>query len=378
MRKLFLFFAAILSLASIFAAVTSSAAIFSFSSAEGAAEILGLKIDEGLITKIKEHFDKEPAASGGEEVYLGGVPVGVELFGDGVKIIKILDVITSKGAISPLAGKNIEAGDVITHVNGHIVRSVGEVKERLLGSAGQVTLSVKRGDTSFTVSVTPAIDAATGLRKLGIELENNTSGIGTLTFIRKNGRFGALGHKIAAEGKPARGHGNIYFARINSIRRGEKGCAGALLGNYPVKRKIGAIDKNGPFGIYGDWNNPPLKTTVSVGSRDKVTTGAAQIYTTVKGGRPELYDIEIIKASEQSAPEEKGLMIVITDKRLIEATGGIVQGMSGSPILQNGLLVGAVTHVLTGEPTKGYGVYIDWMLLESTAAYGNGEIEIAA
>ena len=184
-----------------------------------------------------------------------------------------------------------------------------------------------------------------------------------MTYMDGN-KFYALGHAIKdmnGEDIVANG-GNIYNANIVGFVRGQKGKAGELNGSFStLGNSFGNITANNIYGLYGDLNNKSSGEKIILGSKNDVQPGTAYIYTTIDGIVPQKYEIQIIKANNQNSPSEKSMVLRITDKRLLETTGGIVQGMSGSPIIQNGKLIGAVTHVFVSDPTKGYGIYVDWM-----------------
>ena len=207
--------------------------------------------------------------------------------------------------------------------------------------------------------------------KLGLWIRDNAAGVGTLTFIRKdNMRFGALGHPVCdidtGACLPVKS-GNIFKCNIVGYRKGEKGKAGELKGLFLRNGSIlGALDENNGYGVYGNFGNEALEAykneLVEVASRNEVKSGKAKIRCTIDGTVPKDYDIEIVKTYFQDSKSNKSMFIRVTDKELLSKTGGIVQGMSGSPIIQNGKLVGAVTHVFVSDPTKGYGIYADWMI----------------
>ena len=207
--------------------------------------------------------------------------------------------------------------------------------------------------------------------RLGLWIRDNAAGVGTLTYVRQdNFRFGALGHPVCDidTGKimPVSG-GNIYKCSIVGFNKGVRGNPGELRGLFLKSGvSVGELDNNNNFGVYGKINEEYVKAMgvepMMVGFRDSVKTGKAKILSTIDGGKPEEYEIEIIKLNYQSESDKKSMVLRITDERLLNSTGGIVQGMSGSPIIQNGKLVGAVTHVFVSDPTKGFGVYIDWMI----------------
>lgn len=304
----------------------------------------------------------------GKQVILGGKPLGISMSVGGLIVSQKLDVMTTEGLVRPADGVNIECGDIVTHFNGKPVVTVLELANELNSSKGGVTLSLVRGDERLHVNITPANDLNTKARRLGLWLREDIEGVGTLTYIDpENGRYGALGHVIKdfESGmvyiKP---QGEIYNANIFGVVKGQRGKAGELSGNFnKTSEKLADLDANCDFGVFGDWQTEVKDgELISLGSKYSVHPGKAYIYTTVDGMQPKRYEIEIIKNSMQSSAKTRGLLIRVTDKELLAKTGGIVQGMSGSPIVQDGKLVGAVTHVFVSDPTKGYGTYIDWML----------------
>ena len=219
--------------------------------------------------------------------------------------------------------------------------------------------------------MTPVKELGSDEYKIGLWVRDNAAGVGTLTYIRQdNLRFGALGHPVCdidtGRVLPVSG-GNVYKCNIVGYNKGTRGNPGELRGLF-LRNGIeaGTLDNNNDYGVYGTINEQYLDLLgikpVEVGFRDVVKTGKAKILSTIDGGVPEEYDIEIIKLSNQRKCDKKSMVIRVTDKDLIEKTGGIVQGMSGSPIIQNDKIVGAVTHVFVADPTKGFGVYIDWMI----------------
>lgn len=306
-------------------------------------------------------------ADNADAVYLGGIPLGIGLMEKGLIITGIADVITDSGAVSPTRGSGISTGDVIIKADGVGIISV-EHFSRIVQESTQLELELIRGDYSFTAVVSPATDSLSGKKKLGIFVKKGVNGIGTLTYAKiDTNRFGALGHNIidSDTGKALQStDGSIYSCSIDSSVKGSDGKPGELLGRINREVKLGTVDKSTTYGIYGEYNKSMLKglNKISLGSRGQVKQGKAYIYTTIQGNTPKLYQIEIIKANTQNTPAEKGLVIRIVDNELLAATGGILQGMSGSPIIQNNKLIGAVTHVLINDSTKGYGVYIDWMI----------------
>ena len=254
--------------------------------------------------------------------------------------------------------------------------SAGGAVSVLASQDERVTLSAEAGGQTITVETAASVDAADGRRKLGVWVRDSTAGVGTLTYVDpQTGAYGALGHAIvdADTGKllDAR-EGAILRANIVGVAKGQSGRAGELKGNFLKEgRQIGSLLENCEYGIYGVMRDAPRSALypegLSVGSRSAVHTGAASIIATVEGDEPQEYGVEIVRCFPQSEPSQKGMVLRVTDERLLHRTGGIVQGMSGSPILQDGRIIGAVTHVYLSDATQGYGMYIEWMLEKSDA-----------
>jgi len=307
----------------------------------------------------------------GNFVYLGGVPLGITAYADGIIISDFVDVFTLQGVSCPAKQSGMLIGDMITALNGKKMRTVEELIDFLntkYKPNTQLKVDLIRKNQKKTIHVTPIKDKALNQYKLGIMVKSDIAGVGTLTYIipDKN-RFAGLGHRIYDTKLPQKDvykKGIIFPCSIIGTVKGTQGKAGELKGYFERKEQIGAIDKNNDYGIFGYINDFNYKKypLIEVGSKEDVTSGKAYIYTSIKGSVPKIYEIEIIKNINQSSPNQKGLVIRVTDKELLGTTGGIVQGMSGSPIVQNSKLVGAVTHVFINDPTRGYGIYIDWMI----------------
>ena len=302
-------------------------------------------------------------------VLLGGTPLGIDLKVDGLMVTAKSGVITNDGTASPMDNVDVTFGDILYSVNGKKVDSAEAIAEILEGSDGAADLVFYRGALKKAYSVQAVRDMLSGKYKLGLMLQDSVAGIGTLTFIDpETGRFGCLGHAISGpDGTPVRSvYGTVYPAYITGAVKGKIGKAGELEGSFSTKDKpIGVLDKNSIYGNFGYYTGDMSDMQeIKVAPKEAITPGKAQIFSTVIGNEPELYDIEIIKVNEQDSPSDKSMVIRITDKELIEKTGGIVQGMSGSPIIRDGKLVGAVTHVFTSDPTKGFGIFVDWMLMQ--------------
>ena len=301
-------------------------------------------------------------------VYLGGTPLGIGLAEEGLIVTGFVDVITDEGAVCPARGSEILTNDVIVRIDDKEVFEVRDFAAELQNAGSDVTLTVKRGERTFSATLAPVTDSLTGLKRLGLTVKDGINGVGTLTFVTKSHSFGALGHGItdADTGKTFEtDSGSIYSCVIKGYKRATEGKAGELIGRFIDKSApIGKIERCNEYGVYGKAEEGMLAglPTVAVGGKRDVKPGKAYIYSTIEGSSPQKYEIEIVKTQSQSAPAEKSMLIKVTDRALLEATGGILQGMSGSPIVQNDKLVGAVTHVLINDSTLGYGLYIDWML----------------
>lgn len=256
----------------------------------------------------------------------------------------------------------VQIGDDILSVNGRTIDSAADLYESLKCSDGTVTLELSRDGQCRTLSVCPS-PTAEGPR-LGVYVREGVTGIGTVTYYDpKADSFGALGHGISnsrGELAPMR-TGNVYRADVASVRRGRIGSPGQLKGAVQTPEPIGSLYANTAFGVFGTgaaWTGEALP----VAAEAEIHTGGAQILSNVSGGQVESFDVEIVKVYRNDPSTGRDLMLRVTDQRLLQTTGGIVAGMSGSPIIQGGKLVGAVTHVLVNDPTTGYGIFIENML----------------
>lgn len=311
------------------------------------------------------------AENADEKVYLGGTPIGIIANSDGLVVHEFVNVTTSnKGSFSPALKSGVKKGDVLIAANGNKLQNIEQLSEIIENSTQDVLLTVKRRDDKIALTVSPEIDAVHGTRKIGLSLRDNVAGIGTVTFVKSDGEYGALGHTIADSfmNTDIYDQGTVYRCEITGYKKATADAAGELTGKINVsEHNTGTITKNRFCGIFGkitekDYysDNPKIE----IGTKNEVTPGTAYIVTSINDNPPQRYEIDIIKANSQEKPAEKGMVIRVTDKKLLSTTGGILQGMSGSPIIQNGKLVGAVTHVFTNDTTTGYGMYIDWMLNE--------------
>lgn len=308
------------------------------------------------------------------EVYPGGISIGVKINNKGALVVGYSDISTHEG-LSESPGKvaGIELGDIIEEVNGENIETCSDLISKVKTCRNdEMTVKILRGNSEITKKV--SLIKEDNEYKIGLWVRDSTAGIGTLTFYDKDSKtFGALGHPITD------GDTNVSFniksgtllrSSVLSIKKGERGNPGEIKGLFINENEsIGNIEKNTNSGIYGDGSveliNPNFNKAMTVAYRDEIKEGHAQIITTVEDGGAKAYDIEILKLLPQDEPGSKSMIIKIVDPVLLEKTGGIVQGMSGSPIIQNGKIIGAVTHVLINKPDVGYGIYIEWMLQDA-------------
>lgn len=310
-------------------------------------------------------------------LYPGGQPIGVKLNTKGALIVALSDIETEKGkTISPGAADGIQIGDSILKINNINIISSEQVSEIVNNCEGkELNIVIKRKGEELTKKIKPVKSIKDGKYKIGLWIRDSTAGVGTLTFYdEKSNKFAALGHPITDSDTGTIlniSTGQIISSTIVSVRKGAKGNPGELKGIFIDEEvAIGDILKNTECGIFGCTNkslinNKNYNKPLSIALRDEIKEGPAQILTTIDGEEPKAYNIQIEKLLKQETPSPKSMIIRITDPVLLEKTGGIVQGMSGSPIIQNNKIVGAVTHVLINKPDTGYGVYIEWMLKDA-------------
>ena len=295
-----------------------------------------------------------------------GDTVGIEIKMDGVMVAEAGEVDGADGKISPAAAAGILSGDLIKSINGRKVTSAAEfLSEASEMDGSAVELVVERGGREIRFSVAPA-KAADGGWQLGLWLRDGVSGIGTVTFYEpQSGTYGALGHGIndlrSGELMPI-GKGSILDAEVNEVVKGVEGSPGELRGSIDKASVLGSLDANSICGIFGKAGAGCFGgSTLPVASPTEVVLGSATILSNVRGDSIEEYEVEICRIYRDDK-DMRDMMIAVRDPELLSLTGGIVQGMSGSPIIQDGKLVGAVTHVLVNDPTRGYGIFIENML----------------
>lgn len=302
-------------------------------------------------------------ASKEQRTNIGGFPVAMALFTDGVIIEDTAPVETPFGRVKPAI--HLKRGDFITELDGIKVKC-GEDIENIISSKGSKAMLIKvlRSGEEKTFEICPAKEEFSNKYRLGLVIRDYLLGVGMVSYINEDGSFAALGHPItdSVAGKVPIRSGKVFSCQQIGVTKGERGVPGELRVKLDAgKRPIGEIYKCCDSGVYGKLYNIPKTKNYPIANRKNVKAGEAYIYTDMDGGKPEFYKIEIIRAVSQNDYADKGIIFRVTDSRLLSLTGGIVQGMSGSPIVQNNRIIGAVTHVFINDPTKGYGIYMDFM-----------------
>jgi len=307
----------------------------------------------------------------------GGQSIGVQLHTLGVLVVGHHLVKEQDEVLSPGEDAEIKVGDVILKINGEAIKKMEDVKphvEKAGKNGNPLEVTIKRGKETMERTLKPIYDHKEKEYRMGLYIRDSAAGIGTMSFYDpKSKKYGALGHVISDMDtkKPIEIHdGTIVRSSVTSIAKGDHGSPGEKQAKFSVKEnKIGTITKNSPFGIFGeldqDITNNKYDEPMSIALSHEVKEGPAKILTVVDGEKVEEFDVEVVSSVPQKFPATKGMVIKITDPKLLQKTGGIVQGMSGSPIIQNGKIIGAVTHVFVNDPTSGYGVHIEWMLQEA-------------
>ncbi len=295
-----------------------------------------------------------------------GIPFGIKLFTDGIMVVKTDSVTVNNKTYNPAREAGIEVGDIITHINSEKVTYTEDLSVTINESDGKpISLSIIRDEKKISKTIIP-VDSGDGCYKIGLWVRDSSAGIGTMTFYHEKSKaFGGLGHGICdvdtGELMPL-SKGEVTGAVIDSVTKGKNGCAGTLNGHHTDNGLDGCIVNNSESGVFGYLdNNPTNQKAIPIAYKQQIKTGKAQIICTVDN-TTSYYDVEIESVNFNSKAKTKNIVIEITDKELLSKTNGIVQGMSGSPIIQNNKLVGAVTHVFVNEPTKGYGIFIENML----------------
>ncbi len=305
----------------------------------------------------------------------GGQSIGVQLNTLGVLVVGYHKIKGAAGERSPGEEAGILIGDIISEINGTTVTNMNSISDILQKvNSESVDVKIIRDKKEQIVKLKPEKDVDDQTYKIGLYIRDSAAGIGTLTFLDPvSMKYGALGHVISdADTKTpiVVRDGTIYRSTITSIDKGENGTPGEKLAHFASDgEEIGTIVSNTPFGIFGKMTasleSNHYDGSLPIALSSEVKKGPAEILTVIDGKKVEKFSVEVVSSVSQKFPATKGLIIKITDPRLLDKTGGIVQGMSGSPIIQNGKLIGAVTHVFVNDPTSGYGVHIEWMLQEA-------------
>lgn len=312
------------------------------------------------------------------KVIPGGQTIGVKVKSAGILVVgHHLVQVDEERKISPGELAGIQRGDLIVRINGERIQDLSKVSEVVRRAGEQkrsLDIELRRGSNEINTKLEPAYDVGDKSWRLGLYIRDSAAGVGTLTFYAPDqGVFGALGHVITdmdTQTPIVVGNGEIVQSNVTSISKSQNGEPGEKRAHFlKESRVLGNVERNTPFGIFGKMVANPehslFTKPIPIGFNEEVQEGPAEMLTVVNGQQVERFKIEIVHVTKQSSPATKGMVIKITDPRLLQRTGGIVQGMSGSPIIQNNKLIGAVTHVFVNNPSSGYGCFIEWMLQDA-------------
>ena len=360
------------------------------------ADFSAVKTSDDMLYKVGEVFNVDLKLFGiipftkasvtvVDETYVDvlGTPFGIKIYTDGVLVIQTGTVQTNEGTVNPSELSGIKVGDYIRNVNGIGITCNEDLSEIVTESQGEeLTFEVLRNNKIIKKTVRPVRSSEDGLYRLGIWVRDSSAGVGTLTFYSpSNNIVCGLGHGICDSDTgelliPE--HGELVGAEIISVKKGSSGSPGELKGRFTYD-KISNILLNSEDGVYGE----PYKTInnsnlTEVALKHEVKNGEAQILCTVSGSKPQLYDCTIQKRTSAYNSDTQNMIVTVTDEKLIKTAGGIIQGMSGSPILQDGKLIGAVTHVFVDDPQKGYAVYAENMLQTAIMAADDKQLKEAS
>lgn len=317
-----------------------------------------------------------PVGAIGPKLIVGGESVGIVIRYSGVYVTGTYAVKTEDGLYDPMEHSDIQIGDLIIEADGREVDSMDTlfaIMQDRVKTSSEMTVSILRDHSIIQRSMKMYYSQESKTFKTGLYVKDSISGVGTVSFYNPSNRtYGALGHDIINNqtGKSAEvGSGSLFLTRVVTIRKSAKGTPGEKIADTSSFTLIGNVMKNNIYGVYGTYQKLPETASLmlEMASQQEVKLGPAKIRTVVKDDEIEEFDIEITKLDHQLTKDIKGIQFRITDARLLQMTGGIVQGMSGSPIIQNGKIIGAITHVLVQKPDQGYGIYIEWMVDEANA-----------
>ena len=301
----------------------------------------------------------------------GGENIAIEIKADGLLVTGTYDIQTKDGIYNPSKHNDIQRGDLIVEVNNQKVESMADlpkVFEDVEELQYNLPMKLYRDHISYQKTLRLIKTSDNGSWKTGLLVKERILGIGTVTiYDPETNTYAALGHQFS-DGDFSDildlTSGNIYESEIIGVKKSNNGTPGEKVAEVDESKELGDIDKNNEYGIYGTVNELPDKEGLEIAKQDEVSLGEAEIWTVMKGNKVEKYKIKITHLKKQDSIAPKGITFEIIDKELLKMTNGIVQGMSGSPIIQNNKIVGAVTHVLVDDVKKGYGLYIEWMLQE--------------
>ncbi len=296
-------------------------------------------------------------------IIVGGENIGIELNTDGIIIVGTYEV----NSINPAKEAGLSSGDRIIKINNQKVTSIEEMINTIGNNTNEIEITYRRGNKEDNTHL-KLVKSDNNVYKTGLYVKDSITGVGTLTYIDPNTKlFGALGHEIIEKNTSQKleiKDGKIYSSTVTGVTRSSIGSPGEKNANYNSNEVFGRINANTPSGIFGNYTKElPKKKEYKVAKNEEIKTGKAQILTVVSGNTIEAFDINIIKTSISST-SNKNILFEVIDEKLLKLTGGIVQGMSGSPIIQNDTIIGAVTHVVVDDPKKGYGIFITKMLEE--------------
>ncbi len=327
------------------------------------------ELGESILGAIKDEGNAEPMQPRTEninqtKVRLGGYPVGLKLYADGVVIVGTESVDTSVGEVNPAENAGLKTSDIIKKVNGNTVKTNFEVSSYIENSnGGELIFEVLRDEDILNITFKSAFSVSENKYKAGLWIRDSSAGIGTVTFCTEEGYFASLGHAVCdIDTKKVLpiSQGECTNVNLTGFVKGNSGTTGELCG-FLDNETNGDVYYNGDIGVYGEFNSVPQGESFFIADRSEAQKGEASIYTTLENGILTEYKIEIM-GIDMNSSDNKNLILKIKDSALIEKTGGIIQGMSGSPIVQNGKIIGAVTHVFLNDPTGGYGIFAQTML----------------
>ena len=328
----------------------------------------------GLLTLLLTFFMAiaSPMTILAREVVIGGQNVGIELRSNGLLISGTYDVKTKEKTYNPKSDSDLKKGDLIISIGEDRVNSLNDlvtILKNKYANKESADIKIIRDGITYTKKL-KLIKDEYGNIKTGLFIKERLLGIGTITYYdEENGTYGALGHEMNdASYSPSidLSFGTIYSSDVTLIRKSKNGNPGEKIASINENEILGEVEKNNEYGIYGKYKaNVDDYISLEVGEKDEVKLGKAQIWTVIHGDTVEKFDIEIVSLKTQDKQNVKGISFKIVDERLLDITNGIVAGMSGSPIIQNNKIVGAVTHVLVDKVEYGYGIFIEWMLEES-------------